>query len=180
MHPDVLTSQSHLIVRSARQDDIAAMLTIINAAAEAYRDTIPADCWHEPYMSTAELAAELAAGVKFAMCEADGIALGLMGIQAVHDVDLIRHAYVSPEHQKRGIGTVLIAHLRDRSSRQILVGTWAAATWAIRFYEGQGFQRVPERQAAQLLARYWTVSKRQAETSVVLASPPLRDSTTST
>lgn len=174
MHPNVTTSPSHLIVRSARKDDTAAMLTIINAAAEAYRDTIPADCWHEPYMSTAELEGELAAGVRFAICEADGIALGLMGIQAVHDVDLIRHAYVSPAHQKRGIGTRLIAHLRDSSSRQILVGTWAAATWAIRFYEGQGFQLVSEGQAAQLLTTYWTVSRRQAETSVVLASPPLR------
>jgi N-acetylglutamate synthase-like GNAT family acetyltransferase len=178
MHSDVTTSHSHPIIRSAREDDMATILTIINAAAEAYRDTIPPDCWHEPYMSAAELQAELAAGVDFAICEADGVVLGLMGIQAVRDVDLIRHAYVSPAHQKRGIGTVLIAHLRDRSSRQILVGTWAAATWAIRFYEGQGFRLVSERQAAQLLATYWTVSKRQAETSVVLASPALPDSTT--
>jgi N-acetylglutamate synthase-like GNAT family acetyltransferase len=172
MH-SVTTNQSKPIVRSARQDDMPAILTIVNAAAEAYRNTIPADCWHEPYMSAAELEAEVAARVNFAICEADGVALGLMGIQPVHDVDLIRHAYVSPGHQKSGVGSVLMKHLRDRSSRQILVGTWTAATWAIRFYERHGFRLVSDSAVSRLLSTYWKVSPRQAEASVVLAWPPL-------
>ena len=172
MRSESAPMSSQPTVRLAHEADAATMLAIINSAAEAYRHTIPADCWHEPYMSAAELRGEISAGVNFVLCEADVTTLGVMGIQSVRDVDLIRHAYVSPEHQKHGIGSILIAHLRGTSSRQILVGTWAAATWAIRFYENHGFRLVSDSAAAHLLSKHWTVSERQAETSVVLACPP--------
>jgi GNAT superfamily N-acetyltransferase len=149
------------------------MLAIINAAAEAYRGVIPSDCWHDPYMPAAELRAEIAAGVRFLACEVDGVLVGVMGIQPVRNVDLIRHAYVSPACQRLGAGSALMAALRERSNRQVLVGTWAAATWAIRFYERHGFGLVPEAVKAALLRTYWTISPRQIEVSVVLAAPHL-------
>jgi GNAT superfamily N-acetyltransferase len=147
------------------------MLAIINAAAEAYRGVIPSDCWHEPYMPAAQLQAEIAAGIAFMGCEVDGALAGVMGIQPVRNVDLIRHAYVLPAYQGSGVGSALIAHLRAQTVRQILVGTWAAATWAIGFYERHGFRLVPETFKASLLRTYWTISERQIETSVVLAAP---------
>ena len=162
-----------LTVRPCRGDEIAEMLAIINAAAEAYRGVIPADCWHEPYMPEAELRSEIKAGVGFMGCEIDRVLAGVMGIQPVRNVDLIRHAYVLPAYQGQGVGTGLIAHLRQRAERQILVGTWTAATWAIRFYQRHGFQLVPEEVKASLLRTYWTVSERQIETSMVLAAPLL-------
>jgi GNAT superfamily N-acetyltransferase len=147
------------------------MLAIINAAAEVYRGAIPPDCWHEPYMPAAQLQAEIAAGIAFMGCEVDGALAGVMGIQPVRNVDLIRHAYVLPTNQGSGVGSALIAHLRAQTVRQILVGTWAAASWAIGFYERHGFRRVPEALEASLLRTYWTISERQIETSVVLAAP---------
>lgn len=148
------------------------MLAIVNGAAEAYRGVIPADRWHEPYMPEAELREEIAAGVEFWGLEtADGLA-GVMGVQPVRDVELIRHAYVRPGHQRHGVGAELIEHLRRRSTRRMLVGTWAAATWAITFYERHGFVLVAPERAAALLRAYWTIPERQIETSVVLAYPP--------
>jgi GNAT superfamily N-acetyltransferase len=160
-------------IRLCRGDERAAILAIVNAAAEAYRGVIPEDCWHEPYMSAHELKSEIAAGVEFWGYEADNTLIGVMGIQPVRDVDLIRHAYVLPAHQRHGVGAALLQHLRGRSSRRMLIGTWAAAEWAIGFYCRHGFELVsPERKAA-LLKTYWTVPDRQIETSVVLANPPL-------
>jgi GNAT superfamily N-acetyltransferase len=163
-------------LRACRDEDFARILTIVNAAAEAYRGVIPADRWHDPYMSADELRRELAAGVSFWGLEADGELIGVMGIQPVRDVDLIRHAYVMPGQQRRGVGAALIEHiLRRQGSRRMLVGTWAAATWAIDFYRRHGFEAVsPERKSA-LLRTYWTIPERQIETSVVLASPPWAD-----
>lgn len=149
------------------------MLAIINSAAEAYRGTIPVDCWHEPYMPAAELQSEIAAGITFVGCEVDGVVAGVMGIQPIRNVDLIRHAYVLPAYQGRGVGSALIAYLRAQTLRPILVGTWTAATWAIRFYERHGFHLVPEATKALLLRNYWTVSERQIEMSVVLSAPRL-------
>jgi GNAT superfamily N-acetyltransferase len=163
----------HSNVRQCREDEAGAILAIINSAAGIYRDTIPADCWHEPYMSAAELQSELAAGVAFAGCEIDGVLAGVMGFQRAGNVDLIRHAYVSPAYQGHGIGSALIAHLRAQTDRTTLVGAWSAAEWAIRFYERHGFQRVPETAMALLLRTYWTISERQIETSVVLSAPHL-------
>jgi GNAT superfamily N-acetyltransferase len=160
-------------IRPCRADERSAILAIINAAAEAYRGVIPADRWHEPYMSQTEFDGEVTAGVAFWGYEKDGVLIGVMGIQPVRDVDLIRHAYVLPESQGLGVGGALLAHLRRLSRRRILVGTWAAAHWAIRFYERHGFELVAPESAAALLKTYWTISERQIETSVALACPPL-------
>ena len=160
-------------VRRCRDDELTTILDIVNAAAEAYRGVIPPDRWHEPYMSAAALRRDVDAGVEFWGYEADGALVGVMGIQPVRDVDLIRHAYVRPGRQRQGVGAVLIEHLRRRSGRPMLVGTWAAASWAIDFYRRHGFELVPAGRAAALLERYWSVPARQVETSVVLANPPL-------
>jgi GNAT superfamily N-acetyltransferase len=160
-------------IRPCRDDERAAILEIVNTAAEAYRGVIPADRWREPYMPSRELDDEIAAGVAFWGYEADGSLVGMMGIQPVRDVDLIRHAYVLPGRQRLGVGGALLQHLRQLNTRPMLVGTWAAADWAIRFYRRHGFELVsPERKTA-LLKRYWTIPDRQIETSVVLANPPL-------
>jgi GNAT superfamily N-acetyltransferase len=157
---------------AADRDEIFA---IVNAAAEAYRGVIPADQWHEPYMALDELDGEIAAGVVFWGYEQDGVLLGVMGIQPVRDVDLIRHAYVLPGNQGRGVGASLLAHLRRLATRRILVGTWAAAEWAIRFYQRHGFELVSTEVKSKLLQTYWTIPDRQIETSVVLADPPFAD-----
>jgi GNAT superfamily N-acetyltransferase len=160
-------------IRRCRDDERDAVLAIVNAAAAAYRGVIPADRWREPYMESHELDSEIAAGVRFWGYETDGELVGVMGVQAVREVDLIRHAYVLPDSQRRGVGAALLRHLRAISGRRMLVGTWAAADWAIRFYRRHGFELVsPERKAA-LLETYWTIPDRQVETSVVLADPPL-------
>jgi GNAT superfamily N-acetyltransferase len=156
-------------IRRCRDDERGAILAIVNAAAEAYRGVIPADRWKEPYMSAEELEAEIAAGVVFWGYEDAGL-LGVMGIQAVRDVDLIRHAYVEPASQGRGIGRALIERLSTPSGRPMLVGTWAAADWAIRFYRRQGFEQVAPAEKDRLLREYWSIPGRQVETSVVLRS----------
>ena len=156
-------------IRPCRDDERAAILAIVNAAAEAYRGVIPADRWHEPYMPAEELDAEIAAGVAFSGYEESGELLGIMGIQPVRDVDLIRHAYTAPASQGQGVGGALLSHLlAGRGARPLLVGTWAAATWAIRFYERYGFVSVSAARKSELLREYWTIPERQVETSVVL------------
>jgi GNAT superfamily N-acetyltransferase len=160
-------------IRPCRDDERTAILAIINAAAEAYRGVIPADRWQEPYMPMAELDREIAAGVRFWGYEADRALVGVMGIQPVRDVDLIRHAYVAPGRQRRGVGGALLDHIPRSASRRMLVGTWAAAEWAIRFYRRHGFEEVSPARKALLLRDYWTIPERQIETSVVLARPPL-------
>jgi GNAT superfamily N-acetyltransferase len=160
-------------IRPCRDEEQAVILAIVNAAAEVYRGVIPADRWHEPYMGSGELERELADGVAFWGYEADGALVGVMGIQPVGDVDLIRHAYVLPGNQGAGIGRDLLLHLRTLSSRPMLVGTWAAAEWAIRFYRRNGFEQVSPERKTVLLQTYWNIPERQIETSVVLASPPL-------
>jgi GNAT superfamily N-acetyltransferase len=129
-------------VRPCRDDERAAILAIVNAAAQVYRGVIPADRWHEPYMRSNELDAHLSAGVVFWGYEQDDALVGVMGFQPVHDVDLIRHAYVLPGQQRQGIGAALLRHLCSMSARRMLVGTWAAADWAIRFYRHHGFELV--------------------------------------
>ena len=165
------------VIRRCRPGEEAEILAIVNAAAERYRGAIPADCWHEPYMSAAQLARDIAAGVEFwgVPSVATGevsVLLGVMGIQAVRDVVLVRHAYVRPDQQGRGIGGALLRHLEGLAGgRQLLIGTWADAAWAIRFYEAHGYALVPREATPALLARYWEISARQVETSVVLAKP---------
>jgi GNAT superfamily N-acetyltransferase len=159
-------------IRPCRDDERATILAIVNAAAEAYRGVIPDDRWHEPYMDMPELEAEIAAGVRFWGYDVDEALVGVMGIQPVADVDLIRHAYVLPGHQGRGIGAALLGHLRTQTERRILIGTWAAADWAIRFYVRNGFVQVSTERKTALLRTYWDIPDRQVETSVVLADPP--------
>jgi GNAT superfamily N-acetyltransferase len=156
-------------IRPCSPDEHPAILEIVNDAAEAYRGVIPADRWREPYMPAEELRDEISAGVTFWGYEADGWLLGVMGIQPVQDVDLIRHAYVRPDCQRGGVGGALVEHLRPLSRGRMLVGTWAAAEWAIRFYTRHGFTLVAPDEAAALLRRYWSIPERQIATSVVLA-----------
>jgi GNAT superfamily N-acetyltransferase len=160
-------------IRPCRDEERPAILAIVNSAAEAYRGVIPADRWHEPYMDAAELDGEIAAGVAFWGYEAEGELIGVMGIQRVGDVELIRHAYVLPGRQRGGVGGALLAHLRELSSRPMLVGTWAAADWAVRFYERHGFELVSPERKTDLLRTYWSIPERQIDTSVVLADPSL-------
>ena len=155
--------------RRCAETDFEAILAVINDAARAYRGVIPADRYHEPYMLPEALRGEIEAGVEFWAWEEDGAVLGIMGIQDVEDVALIRHAYVRRADQGRGIGGRLLEGLRDRTARPLLVGTWADAVWAIRFYRKHGFELAPAEAKAALLRRYWSVPERQIETSVVLA-----------
>ena len=151
-------------IRRCRDSERAEIAAIVNAAAEAYRGVIPADRWHEPYMPSDELDAEIEAGVAFWGYEDDGALVGIMGIQPVRDVDLIRHAYVAPGRQRHGVGSALLDHLAGSTSRPILVGTWAAADWAIAFYRRHGFELVSTERKADLLRTYWTIPERQIET----------------
>jgi GNAT superfamily N-acetyltransferase len=160
-------------VRPCRDEDLTTILAIVNAAAEAYRGVIPPDRWHEPYMSSAELRRDIDAGVAFWGGEIDGELVGVMGIQPVQDVDLVRHAYVVPDRQRHGVGAVLIDHLRHQTTRRMLVGTWATANWAVDFYRRHGFELVAPERTPALLKTYWSIPERQIETSVVLANPPL-------
>ncbi len=154
--------------------DLPAIFEIINQSALAYKGVIPADRWHEPYMPFAELQSEISHGVRFYGCRADGCLAGVMGIQQVKDVTLIRHAYVRTELRRHGIGRKLLAYLTELTDRPVLIGTWKAATWAIRFYEKNGFSLVSPEEKDRLLKLYWTVPPRQIEESVVLADPRWR------
>jgi N-acetylglutamate synthase-like GNAT family acetyltransferase len=149
--------------------DLPQLLAVINDAAEAYRGHIPADRWHEPYLPADELERELGAGVTFWGWEDEGRLLGVMGLQDVRDVALIRHAYVATAERRAGIGGRLLVHLLAQTIRPVLVGTWAAATWAVRFYERHGFRLVSPAEKDRLLREYWTIAERQIEVSVVLA-----------
>jgi GNAT superfamily N-acetyltransferase len=158
------------VIRRCDDGKLEQIWEIINDGASAYKGKIPADCWTEPYMSREELRHEIDHGVVFWGYEGTGSLLGVMGIQPVQDVTLIRHAYVRRCAQKRGIGSQLLVYLLDMATTPVLIGTWADAVWAIRFYEKHGFQLVSNPQEKdKLLQRYWTIPERQAETSVVLA-----------
>ena len=157
------------MIRACTADDFEAIYTVINDAAQAYEGVIPAECWHEPYMKRTELESEIAAGVQFSGFQRDGRLVGVMGLQPVQDVTLIRHAYVAAAAQRRGIGSKLLARARRNNETPVLIGTWAAATWAIGFYEKHSFTVVSDAEKTRLLKIYWTVPERQIATSVVLA-----------
>src|ERR1700730_11289761 len=159
------------MIRRCDDHDFELIWTIINDVAQAYKGTIPADLWTEPSMSWEKLQDEIEEGVVFWGYEEAEALVGVMGIQHVPDVTLVRHAYVRTGSQKRGIGGQLLSHLRGLASGPMLIGTWAAAVWAIHFYERHGFQMVSPQEKNRLLKRYWTVPERQMETSVVLADP---------
>jgi GNAT superfamily N-acetyltransferase len=156
-------------VRPAQPRDVETILAVVNAAAVAYRGVIPADRWHEPYMPLVELESEIADGVVFWVMEDGGCTVGVMGIQDRGDVALVRHAYTLPAFQGKGIGTALLRHVLTLTDKPVLIGTWAAATWAIDFYRRNGFVLVSESVKSDLLRRYWSIPVRQVETSVVLA-----------
>ena len=156
------------MIRHCNETDHESIWAIINDGAQAYKGIIPADRIAEPYMSREKFQQELADGVAFWGYEENSQLLGVMGIQQVKDVTLIRHAYVRTDHQKRGIGARLLSHLRNLSSRPVLIGTWADASWAIHFYQTHGFRIVSTQEKELLLRTYWNVPERQIETSVVL------------
>jgi len=156
------------MIRRCTDADLSTIALIINEAAEAYRGVIPPDCWHQPYMSRTALEAERAAGVNFSGWEYSNTLVGVMGLQKVRGATLVRHAYVRPAHQGRGIGGALLTALGSQADRPLFVGTWAAAEWAIRFYERHCFHRFSMEEKDRLLRDYWSIPSRQRETSVVL------------
>jgi GNAT superfamily N-acetyltransferase len=157
------------MIRSCTDHDLLDIYTVINDAAHAYRGVIPPERWKEPYMRVDELRAEIAAGVRFLGYRLGDQLVGVMGQQNMLDAALIRHAYVCTAYRNQGIGGQLLAELRAQTQRPLLVGTWAAARWAIRFYQKHGFRLVSERAKDRLLTRYWSLSRAQREASVVLA-----------
>jgi len=157
------------LIRKSREAEFAAILAIINAAAQVYRGVIPVDRWHEPYMPPEELAKEIANEIVFWVAEQDGRLLAVMGMQDKGEVALVRHAYVAPAAQRKGVGTSLLRHVQGLTHKPVLIGTWAAASWAIDFYLRNGFAVVAQADKDSLLRKYWSVPTRQIETSVVLA-----------
>jgi GNAT superfamily N-acetyltransferase len=165
------------MIRKCDDRDFETIYEIVNEAAEVYKGIIPADRWQEPYMPRDELRHEIDADVQFWGYEEEGELLGVMGIQDVLDVTLIRHAYVRTAEQNKGVGGKLLSHLRTLTSRPILLGTWADATWAVRFYEKHGFRLVTPEEKDRLLKKYWSIPERQIETSVVLVEKSWSDET---
>jgi len=158
-------------VRACVPEDAPAIFEIVNDAAQAYKGVIPEDRWHEPYMPMQQLLDEMRAGVRFWGEEDAGELVGVMGLQDRGEVDLIRHAYVRTKLRNTGCGTRLLRHLESLSDKPILIGTWAAATWAIAFYKKNGYRLLGPQGTRRLLRKYWSIPERQIETSVVLASP---------
>ncbi|MCG8511341.1 MAG: GNAT family N-acetyltransferase [Rhodospirillales bacterium] len=156
-------------IRKCTDGDFDAIFEIVNDAAEAYRGIIPPDRWHDPYMPAEELRHEIDDGVVFWGFDGGDDLIGVMGLQDVRDVTLIRHAYVRSDRRRGGIGGILARELYAMTDRPTLVGTWAAADWAVRFYEKYGFRMVDTETKNRLLRTYWTIPERQVETSVVLA-----------
>ena len=156
------------MIRPCTASDVPDIFTIVNDAARAYQGVIPPDRWHEPYMSFEELREEISRGVEFWGYEANRQLVGIMGMQPVQDVTLIRHAYVKTAMRNHGVGGQLLNHLLERIEGKILVGTWQAAGWAVRFYQKHGFQLVGTEEKNRLLGTYWQIPERQIETSVVL------------
>lgn len=157
------------MIRRCEERDFDFIWAIINDGAIAYKGIIPADRWHEPYMTREELRREINDGVAFWGYELDGELAGVMGIQPVQDVTLIRHAYVRTNYRNQGIGARLLVHLQQSTASPMLVGTWTDAVWAIRFYEKHGFRLLPDAIYQVVIRRYWKIPDRQIETSVVLA-----------
>jgi len=164
-----MDNEEKTLIRKLSLSDFDSILEVINDAAKAYKGVIPKDRWKEPYMPADELRGEIEAGVIFYGWVEDELIVGVMGIQAVKDTTLIRHSYVLPKYQRRGIGGKLLKHLINLAyTPEILVGTWADVTWAISFYEKNGFELLSHEEKDRLLRKYWDIPERQIETSVVL------------
>ena len=159
-----------MLIRQSDAADFPQILAVINEAAQAYRGIIPTDRWHEPYLPADELTREIGNGVAFWVAEDDGGVVGVMAAQDRDDVTLVRHAYVSPAQQRKGVGARLLRHIETLSTKPILIGTWADASWAIAFYRRNGFALIPSNETGRLLRKYWSIPERQIETSVVLAN----------
>ena len=154
-----------IAIRKSSEDDFAAILAIINDAAKAYRGVIPADRWHEPYMPADELAREIGdGGIVFWVAEQEGRMEAVMGVQDKGDVTLVRHAYVVSGTQRKGLGTQLLRHVESIVDKPLLIGTWADASWAIGFYQRNGFTLVEPEVKDRLLSKYWSIPARQIET----------------
>jgi len=164
------------VIRKAANEDFEEIFNIINDASTAYKGVIPPDRWHEPYMTKEELKAQIEDGVRFSCYVANNEIVGVMGIQDKADVEIIRHAYVRTKQRQKGIGTLLLQELIKDSKKPILIGTWKAADWAIRFYEKHGFCLVEEEERNRLLKKYWAIPDRQVETSVVLVDEKYKKS----
>jgi N-acetylglutamate synthase-like GNAT family acetyltransferase len=156
------------MIRKSTGSDFDTIHSIVNDAAQAYKGVIPADRWNDEYMTKEELRHEIDDGVEFWGYEDGGELIGVMGIQPVQDVTLIRHAYVITTKRNKGVGGQLLSHLRKLTDRPILMGTWADAVRAVRFYEKHGFELVTEEEKDRLLRKYWSIPERQIATSVVL------------
>ena len=152
------------------ESDFDSIYQVINSAAVVYKGIIPADRLKDPYMSKEELTEEIESGVVFWCSKEHDEILGVMGIQDIKDVTLIRHAYTLPSCQRKGIGSKLLHHLGSLTKRPLLMGTWADADWAIRFYQKHGFSLVTREEKNFLLRKYWNIPERQVETSVVLSN----------
>jgi GNAT superfamily N-acetyltransferase len=154
------------MIRKCQADDAQRMYFIINEAAKAYNGVIPADRYHQPYMPMSELEEEMKRMTFFGW-EANWELVGVMGIEPIKDVTLIRHAYVLPRWQRQGIASKLLNHLKSLvTTSRLLVGTWVDVHWAIAFYQKHGFNLLPDKD--ELLKSYWDIPQRQIETSVVL------------
>ena len=158
------------MIRKCNESDIDVIYEIINDAAQAYKGIIPEDRWHDPYMSLTELRQEILDGIIFWGLVDNHELVGVMGMQDKNKVVLIRHAYTRTTHRNEGIGSRLLRHLESTTDKTILIGTWADATWAIAFYQRNNYHLLPVQEKEQLLRKYWTISERQIETSVVLAN----------
>ena len=157
------------MIRKLSNADFQTIFEIVNDAAVAYRGKIPADCYKTPYMTQEELKEEIEAGVQFYGLTVNGVLAAVMGIQSVGDVTLIRHAYTLTSYQRQGLGEQLLNHLLGLAKTpRILVGTWETAPWAIRFYQKHGFVLLSREETNILLRKYWHITERQIETSVVL------------
>ena len=159
------------VIRDCTKFDFEKIYEIINDAATSYQGIIPADCWKEPYMPTSELRHEISDGVKFFGEERMGNLIGVMGRQSRGDVILLRHAYVRTAWRNQGVGSDLLRHLLVSADHPVLIGTWSVAHWAVRFYEKHGFAVIRGARKDALLKKYWSLSARQIENSVVLADP---------
>jgi N-acetylglutamate synthase-like GNAT family acetyltransferase len=157
------------MIHQCTDSDFEAIYEIINDAAQAYKGVIPKDRWHEPYMSRIQLRREMEDGVCFWGIEEERVLFGVMGIQDKGEVCLIRHAYIQTSRRKEGMGTRLLRHLESMTEKPILIGTWADAKWAIRFYQKNGYRLLSEAEKNDLLRKYWNIPRRQVQTSVVLA-----------
>lgn len=160
------------MIRASELTDLPAIFAIINDSAQAYKGVIPADRWREPYMTWEELTSQISNGVQFWCYVKNGMIAGVMGIQMKSDVTLIRHAYVRTQERNKGVGHKLLNHLCQMATTPILIGTWADAVWAIRFYQNHGFRLLAGPEKDDLLRTYWNIPERQVETSIVLTNKP--------